>query len=69
MTESQRKKLSKIINLNWDISHESDVMKKFEMAKELNRLKKELRDEMGHEEYDTFMENGRKMFAPKTSEG
>jgi hypothetical protein len=67
MTEPQRKKLSKIIDLNWDISQEADIMKKFEMAKELSRMKKELRDNMGHEEYDTFMENGRKMFAPKTS--
>jgi hypothetical protein len=38
------------------------------MTRELIRLKQDLRDDMGHQEYDTFMENGRKMFAPKTSE-
>jgi len=65
MTESQRKKLSKIIDLNWDLSQESDIMKKFEIAKELSRLKVNLRDDMGYKEYDTFMENGRKLFAPK----
>jgi hypothetical protein len=43
-------------------------MKKFEMSKELSRMKVELRDDMGHEAYATFMDNGRKMFAPKTSE-
>ncbi len=68
MTEPQRKKLSKIIDLNWDLSQESDIMKKFEMSKELSRMKVELRDDMGHEAYYTFMDNGRKMFAPKTSE-
>ena len=66
MTESQSKKLNKIIDLNWDLSQESDIMEKFEIAKELSRLKVELRDDMGYKEYDTFMENGRKMFAPKT---
>jgi len=40
-------------------------MKKFEMARELSKLKQELRDDMGHEEYDHFMDMGRKMFAPK----
>jgi hypothetical protein len=68
MTNQQREKLSKIIDLNWDLSQETDIMKKMEMAKELSRLKIDLRDDMGHEEYATFMENGRKMFAPKTSE-
>jgi hypothetical protein len=68
MTNQQREKLSKIIDLNWDLSQEPDVMKKFEMASELSKLKQDLRDDMGHQEYDTFMNNGRKMFAPKTSE-
>jgi hypothetical protein len=68
MTNQQREKLSKIIDLNWDLSQEPDVMKKFEMSSELSKLKQDLRDDMGHQEYDTFMNNGRKMFAPKTSE-
>ena len=68
MTEPQRKKLSKIIDLNWDLKSETNPVKAFEMASELNQMKKDLRDDMGHEEYDNFIENGRKMFAPKTSE-
>jgi hypothetical protein len=68
MTNQQREKLSKIIDLNWDLSHEPDIMKKVEMTRDLIKLKQDLRDDMGHKEYDTFMENGRKMFAPKTSE-
>jgi hypothetical protein len=67
MTEPQRKKLSKIIDLNWDLKIETNQIKAFEMAMELSRLKNDLRDDMGHEAYDTFMDNGRKMFAPKTS--
>jgi hypothetical protein len=27
-------------------------------------MKQELRENMGHKEYDTSIENGRKMFAP-----
>ena len=68
MTNQQREKLSKIIDLNWDLSQEPDIMKKVEMTRDLIKLKQDLRDDMGHKEYDTFMENGRKMFAPKTSE-
>jgi hypothetical protein len=47
MTNQQREKLSKIIDLNWDLSQETDIMKKMEMAKELSRLKIDLRDDMG----------------------
>jgi hypothetical protein len=64
MTNSQRLKLRKIIDLNWDISQETNPVKKWEMLQELNDKKKDLRDDMGHEEYDLFMDNGRKMFAP-----
>jgi hypothetical protein len=68
MTDQQSKKLSKIMDLNWDLKSEENPMKAYEMTRELIRLKQDLRDDMGHQEYDTFMENGRKMFAPKTSE-
>ena len=65
MTDPQRLQLRKIIDLNWEVSLESDIMKKFEMARELSKLIQELRDDMGHEEYDHFMDMGRKMLAPK----
>jgi len=67
MTESQSIQLREIIDLNWDLSHETDIIKQWEMAKELSAKKKALRDDMGHEAYDLFMENGRKMFAPANS--
>lgn len=71
MTEPQRKKFSKILDVNWEIKELQESGKwanALEKSKELNALKKDLRDDMGHEEYDLFIENGRKMFAPKTSE-
>lgn len=71
MTEQQRKKFSKILDINWEVKELQESGKwveALEKAKELNALKKDLRDDMGQEEYDAFIENGRKMFAPKTSE-
>lgn len=65
MTQKQSEMLREIIDLNWEASQEKDVLKKFEMYNELSEKKKALRDDMGHEEYDEFMENGRRMFAPK----
>lgn len=67
MTNEQRAKLSKIIDLNWDMHHETNLLKKFEMCKELTYLKKDLRNDMGHDEYDRFMETGRQMFAPASN--
>jgi hypothetical protein len=64
MTESQSNQLREIIDLNWNISHEANPVKKWDMVNELNDKKRVLRDDMGHEEYDRFMDNGRKMFAP-----
>ena len=71
MNEQQRKKFSKILDVNWEIKELTESFKwdeAREKVKELNALKKDLRDDMGHEEYDAFIENGRKMFAPKTEE-
>jgi len=67
MTQSQSNQLREIIDLNWDLSHEVNPVKEWEMAQELSNKKKALREDMGHEEYDRFMENGRKMFAPANS--
>ena len=71
MNEQQRKKFSKVLDINWEIKELQESGKwneALEKVKELNALKKDLRDDMGHEVYDNFIENGRKMFAPKTSE-
>jgi len=64
LTEKQSNLLREVIDLNWEFEQETDWSKKWNMAKELNTKKKELREDMGGEEYDKFIENGRKMFAP-----
>jgi hypothetical protein len=34
----------------------------FEMGRKLSKMKSDLRDDMGHAEYDHFIEMGRRMF-------
>jgi hypothetical protein len=63
LTEEQSKLLREVIDLNWEFDQEQDWSKKWNLAKELGAKKQALRDNMGHKEYDAFMENGRKMFA------
>lgn len=67
MTNSQQTLFREILDLNWDLNQETNAIQQWEMIKRLNDLKKELRDDMGAEEYDRFMENGRKMFAPASN--
>jgi len=67
MTESQSFLFRKILDLNWDLNQEVDVVKQWEMIKELSSLKHELRNDMGSNAYDKFMENGRKMFSQESS--
>lgn len=65
MTENQRIQLREIIDLNWELSEEKDILKKIAMANDLSQKKHALREDMGHAEYDHFMEMGRQMFQPK----
>lgn len=67
MTNSQQTLFREILDLNWDLNQETNIIQQWEMIKRLNDLKKQLRDDMGIEEYDRFMENGRKMFAPASN--
>jgi hypothetical protein len=64
MTEHQSSLFSEILDLNWEFEHETDWPKKWELAKSIGLKKQGLRENMGHKEYDTFIENGGKMFAP-----
>ena len=65
MTAKESKILRELIDKNWECTHEPDTMKKFELAKQVSNLRSELKTSMGAEEFDKFMFNGRKMFAPK----
>jgi hypothetical protein len=64
MTQEQSLLFTALVDKNWDLAHEKDIHKKMELAKEFSRIRKDLQDSMGLEEYERFVENGRKMFAP-----
>jgi hypothetical protein len=65
MTAKESQILRELIDKNWDFTNEKDVTKKWEIGLKVSELRKKLQDSMGKEEYDKFMDNGRKMFAPK----
>ncbi len=68
MTEQQSALFREVLDLNWEFGQETDWTRKWELAKALSQKKHELKESMGHKEYDTFIENGRKMFAPLKTE-
>ena len=64
MTETQRVMFREVIDLNWDMKQETNLVRKFELAQELGAAKERLKMDMGKEAYDQFIETGRRMFAP-----
>ena len=65
MTEHQHALFHIILDLNWDYNVEQNPIKQNEIGRLLREKKLELRLDMGEEAYNEFMEQGRKMFAPK----
>ena len=65
MTAKESQILRELIDKNWDFTNEKDITKKWEIGLQVSKLKKDLQDSMGKEEYDKFISNGQKMFAPK----
>lgn len=68
MTEQQSALFREVLDLNWEFGQEINWTKKWELSKALSQKKNELRESMGHKEYEKFIENGRKMFAPLETE-
>jgi len=64
MTETQRVMFREVIDLNWDMKQETNLVRKFELAQELGAAKERLKMDMGDAAYDQFIETGRRMFAP-----
>lgn len=64
MTETQRVMFREVLDLNWDMKQETNISRKFELAKELGAATERLKMDMGEEAYDQFIETGRRMFAP-----
>jgi protein-arginine kinase activator protein McsA len=66
MTNSQRELFSKILDINWELKEAVDNEKYFQavsLKDQLDEFIEELKESMGVEAFDTFMSNGRKMFA------
>ncbi len=64
MTDEQRKKFSKIVDLNWEIDNQTDsAIEKFKKSVVLNDMIEDLKQDMGEDEYNSFINAGRRMFA------
>jgi hypothetical protein len=46
------------------MKQETNISRKFELAKELGAATERLKMDMGEKAYDQFIETGRRMFAP-----
>jgi hypothetical protein len=67
MTNEQSAIFRKVLDTNWEVkelTESSRWIEAIEKAKELDRLKSELKESMGEYEYNKFMDTGRKMFSP-----
>ena len=65
MTENQRILFSEILILHLEFNLEQDVIKKWDLVKELRKKKISLRRSMGVEAYERLLVKGRKAYGIK----
>ena len=65
MTENQRILFSEILILHLEFNLEQDVIKKWDLVKELRKKKISLRRSMGVEAYEKLLVKGRKAYGIK----
>lgn len=65
MTNKEQKLFSEIIDLNWGSARASTPSLMLELKLKLCKKQKQLKESMGDEAYDKFMNNGRKLFSEK----
>ena len=63
LTEQARQIFSKLIDANWELDQATNPTVKEALNDLCRKLRSELIDEMGEEEYDRFIEQGRQMFS------
>ena len=71
MTEEQSKIFNKVLETNWQVDQlqaEGKFTAAWEKAEEHKAHVKELKESMGEEAYNNFINLGREMFAPKKEE-
>ena len=69
MTNKQSAIFSKMLDTNWAVKELMELGKWNEariVAKEHHDLVSKLKKSMGESKYNEFIDNGRKMFSPKT---
>jgi hypothetical protein len=69
LTGYQRQLFSELVNLNWETNQEYPQTVKTALINEYWRVRKELEDDMGKEEYNRYINGMRQMFAPKGGYG
>jgi hypothetical protein len=70
MTNTESAIFRKVLDTNWEVKELQEAGKwqeAFLKLKEHNSHVEELKSEMGEDEYNNFINMGRKMFAPKTN--
>jgi hypothetical protein len=66
LNEKQQKLFNLILDYNHEVLHGKTGTIKFEALGKLIQAKTDLKKSMGEEAYNTFMEMGGKLFAPKS---
>ena len=65
MTELASTLLSKLVDINWELNNNDyPESVKIAIVERYWKIRDELIEEMGEKEFITFMEHGRRMFAP-----
>jgi hypothetical protein len=70
MNERSSQLFSQLVDINWELNN-VDYPKtiKFALTEQYWKIKNELIDEMGIDAFNNFVEQGRRMFAPKGGYG
>jgi len=68
LNDKQNKIFSRLVDLNYEMNQESDPDEKSKLFIQVCQLKQELKEDMGEEIYNTFMNMGVRMFSPKDQE-
>ena len=69
LTGYQRQLFSELVNLNWETNQEYPQTVKTALLNEYWRVRKELEDDMGKNEYNKYINGMKQMFAPKGGYG
>jgi hypothetical protein len=69
LTGYQRQLFSELVSLNWETDQNYPQTVKTALINEYWRVRKELEDDMGKDEYSRYINGMRQMFAPKGGYG